>query len=37
VYAGDVPQHPRDIRASRIGMLCVAAAAMLFASKGLFG
>lgn len=37
MYAGDVPQHPRDIRASRIGMLCVAAAAMLFASKGLFG
>src|SRR3954462_9635652 len=26
-----------EIRARRIGMLCVAIAAMLFASKGLFG
>jgi drug/metabolite transporter (DMT)-like permease len=30
------PLTPAEIRARRLGMLCVAAAAMLFASKGLF-
>jgi drug/metabolite transporter (DMT)-like permease len=30
------PPTPADLRARRLGMLCVAAAAMLFASKGLF-
>jgi len=31
------PVNALDLRTRRIGMLCVAAAAMLFASKGLFG
>src|ERR1044071_285310 len=31
------PATALDLRARRIGMICVAAAAMLFASKGLFG
>jgi drug/metabolite transporter (DMT)-like permease len=31
------PANPLDLQARRIGMICVAAAAMLFASKGLFG
>src|SRR5690242_14225882 len=31
------PANALDIRTRRLGMLCVAAAAMLFASKGLFG
>src|SRR6476469_4306129 len=31
------PANALDLRTRRIGMLCVAAAAMLFASKGLFG
>jgi drug/metabolite transporter (DMT)-like permease len=31
------PANAHEIHARRLGMLCVAAAAMLFASKGLFG
>ena len=31
------PANALDLHARRIGMICVAAAAMLFASKGLFG